>query len=118
MVQKIAECQLLELDEIVGQLRHPNILPRHRRKTGHRYSLMARTITLKPEALDAFVVLSESNTMNGWAAYNYDYSRYTGEGAHQFEKLAASHANGVQALGQERGLLVIDLHPAALSFTR
>lgn len=38
--------------------------------------LMARTITLKPEALDAFVALSESNPMNGWACYNYDYTRY------------------------------------------
>ena len=36
----------------------------------------ARTITLKPQALDAFAVLAESNPMNGWAAYNYDYTRY------------------------------------------
>lgn len=43
--------------------------------------LAARTITLKPEALDAFAVLSEANTMNGWAAYNYDYTRYTADSA-------------------------------------
>jgi hypothetical protein len=41
--------------------------------------LHARTVTLKPEALDAFAVLSEANTINGWAAYNYDYTRYTGD---------------------------------------
>jgi hypothetical protein len=41
--------------------------------------LVARTVTLKPEALDAFAVLSEANTINGWAAYNYDYSRYTSD---------------------------------------
>jgi len=38
--------------------------------------LLARTVTLKPEALEAFAVLSESNQINGWAAYNYDYTRY------------------------------------------
>src|SRR4051812_45729771 len=42
-------------------------------------ALLARTITLKPEALDAFVALSESNQMNGWACYNYDYTRYTAD---------------------------------------
>jgi len=41
--------------------------------------LSARTITLKPEALDAFAVLSEANTINGWASYNYDYTRYTAD---------------------------------------
>src|SRR5207249_11335268 len=46
------------------------------------------------------------------------HRRHPGEGPHHFEKLSASYANGVQALGQERDLLVIDLHPAALSFTR
>jgi hypothetical protein len=43
--------------------------------------LAARTVTLKPEALDAFAVLSEANTMNGWAAYNYDYTRYAADSA-------------------------------------
>jgi hypothetical protein len=38
--------------------------------------LHARTITLSTESLDAFAALSESNTINGWACYNYDYTRY------------------------------------------
>jgi hypothetical protein len=40
--------------------------------------LHARTITLSTESLDAFAALSESNTINGWACYNYDYARYAG----------------------------------------
>jgi hypothetical protein len=35
-----------------------------------------RTITLKPEALDAFAALSEAHPMNGWACFNYDGTRY------------------------------------------
>jgi hypothetical protein len=38
--------------------------------------LLARTITLKPDTLDSFAALSEANTINGWAVYNYDYSRF------------------------------------------
>ena len=37
----------------------------------------ARTITLKPQvAIDGFAALSESHPLNGWASYNYDYTRY------------------------------------------
>ncbi len=40
--------------------------------------LHARTISLSSESLEAFAALSETNTINGWACYNYDYTRYTG----------------------------------------
>jgi hypothetical protein len=40
-------------------------------------SAKARTITLKPDTLDAFATLSEANTINGWAVYNFDYSRFS-----------------------------------------
>ena len=40
--------------------------------------LAARTITLT-DSLDGFAVLSEANTINGWAAYNYDYTRYAAD---------------------------------------
>src|SRR4051812_30621444 len=36
----------------------------------------ARTITLKPEALEAYATLSVAHPMNGWASYNYDGTRY------------------------------------------
>jgi hypothetical protein len=42
-------------------------------------TLYARTVTLAPEALDGFAALSESNPINGWACYNYDYTRYTAD---------------------------------------
>jgi len=41
--------------------------------------LQARTITLSYESLDSFFALSEANTINGWACYNYDYQRYAGD---------------------------------------
>ena len=38
--------------------------------------LVARTIIIKADALDAFATLSETNVRNGWATYNYDNTRY------------------------------------------
>ena len=38
--------------------------------------LVARTIIIKADALDAFAALSETNVRNGWATYNYDNTRY------------------------------------------
>jgi len=38
--------------------------------------LLARTITIGPEALDAFATLTESNPRCGWASYTYDETRY------------------------------------------
>jgi hypothetical protein len=38
--------------------------------------LLARTVTLKPNAMEEFAALSESHPRNGWACYNYDYTRY------------------------------------------
>jgi len=43
---------------------------------GFIFSASARTITLKPEAIDAFATLSESHPRSGWAAQQIDPSLY------------------------------------------